>query len=95
MALSGFYLSLFLYYYPLLVSLTCLGFLQLPHKNSFTSFRFGFFDDFGIVYIDLVVVLLLINFLYITLLSFAFIIFPQDFNLIFQTNCKSYKKYFM
>ena len=36
-------------------------YIIIPHTNTTISVRFCFFDDFGIVYIDLVVVSLLIN----------------------------------
>ena len=51
------------------------------------SVHFGFFEDFGSAWINLVVVSLLINLVY-----YCSNFFPQDFNLLFQTNLKSCKK---
>ena len=58
---------------------------------------FVFFYYFDIVYIDLVVMLLLINLplYYFTIVHTKKCFFPQDFNLLFQTNCKNCKKRFM
>ena len=74
----------------------CPGLLQWPHTNTIISVRLVYFDDFGIVYIDLVVVSLLTNLplCYFTIVYTKLLIFlPYDFNLLFQTKCKNCKKY--
>ena len=74
---------------------TCPGLLQWPHTNTIISVRLVYFDDFGIVYIDLVVVSLLTNLPlhYFTIVYTKFLIFlPHDFNLFFQTKCENCKK---
>ena len=74
---------------------TRLGLLQLPHTNIIISVRFcvfSFFYYYETVYIDLVVMLLLINLPYIILVWVTLkIFFLEDFNLLFQTNCKIVK----
>ena len=71
-----------------LVFFTCLEFLQLPHTYITIVSSF--------VLLDLVDMLLLLNSPCIILLSLTLkIFFPQDFNLLFEINCKNFKKYFM
>ena len=83
----------FIYYYIYiihfcLVFFTRFGFLQLPH--TYINIVSGF------VLLDLVDMLLSLNLPCIILLSFTLkIFFPQDFSLLFETNCKNCKKYFM
>ena len=71
-----------------LVFFTRFGFLQLPHTYITIVSSF--------VLLDFVDMLLSLNLPCIILPSFTLkIFFPQDFSLLFETNCKNCKKYFM
>ena len=65
--------------------------LQLPNTNTTISVQFGSFNDFGNVYIYLVVKSFSINLLLYYFTIFHTNLFPQDFNLLFQTNLKNCK----
>ena len=86
--LTFIYYCIYIIIHFCLVFVTRLGFFQLPH--TYIAIVSGF------VLLDLVDMLLSFNLPCIILPSFTLkTFFPQDFSLLFETNCKNCKKYFM